>query len=334
VAQKKGKLSGGKPIEDAIDSFLTHKKARGVAEQTLIAYDSSLFKNFMPWVQSEGLSTMDQLDPEALDRFSVWVRSQTPAGKPRSEETIRAYIRPVTTLLNWAERVNMAGSGRARPTPPQRATRKRVEVLTRDEIDRMEAAANWERDKLIIRILADTGCRRGECLGLTPQAITHEHDGYFFYFFKPGRMATSHTLKRNERKVPCSPKLYRRLQTYIKGLPPKREGNYIFLANRQRWAKSGANAERTLLRGDSLTQMIRFTARHAGIERRVWPHLFRHSFISWCWDERVEMMTCARWVGHEDLEMVQEVYGHPSDRSSYSAMIRLIDGKSPVTSVE
>jgi hypothetical protein len=43
--------------------------------------------------------------------------------------------------------------------------RKRVlDTLSRDEIQHLEDAAQTERDKLIVRILADTGLRLGELL--------------------------------------------------------------------------------------------------------------------------------------------------------------------------
>ena len=38
--------------------------------------------------------------------------------------------------------------------------KKLVEVVSREEIQRMEDAAKTERDKLIVRVLADTGLRR------------------------------------------------------------------------------------------------------------------------------------------------------------------------------
>jgi len=44
--------------------------------------------------------------------------------------------------------------------------RRVLDVLSRDEIDRLEVAANAERDKVIVRLLADTGIRASELLGL------------------------------------------------------------------------------------------------------------------------------------------------------------------------
>jgi integrase/recombinase XerD len=60
------------------------------------------------------------------------------------------------------------------PKTPQRI----VETLTRDEIATMEKVGN-ERDALIVRLLADTGIRAGELVGLRlGDLIEHERTDY------------------------------------------------------------------------------------------------------------------------------------------------------------
>ncbi|HET9849878.1 MAG TPA: tyrosine-type recombinase/integrase [Candidatus Dormibacteraeota bacterium] len=55
--------------------------------------------------------------------------------------------------------------GEIKATQP-RVSKKLVEVLSREEIDQLVDVAGNERDKLIVRILADTGMRVGELSGL------------------------------------------------------------------------------------------------------------------------------------------------------------------------
>jgi hypothetical protein len=47
--------------------------------------------------------------------------------------------------------------------PEPRVERRLLDVLDRDEISCIEEAAATERDKLIVRVLADTGIRVGSC---------------------------------------------------------------------------------------------------------------------------------------------------------------------------
>jgi integrase len=50
-----------------------------------------------------------------------------------------------------------SGGGGAAQTP--KLPKRLLDVLSREEVDRLEAATSTERDKLIIRVLADTGIR-------------------------------------------------------------------------------------------------------------------------------------------------------------------------------
>src|SRR5207244_1613799 len=84
-----------------------------------------------------------------------------------------------------------------------------LDVLTRDEIERLEDAAPTERDKLIIRLLADTGIRVGELCGLRPEDIVRSQDRRTFLKVR-GKGS-------KERLVPLAPPLVRRLDRLMRG---------------------------------------------------------------------------------------------------------------------
>ena len=50
-------------------------------------------------------------------------------------------------------------------SPGLRVERRLLEVLDREEINRIEEAVVTERDELIVRVLADTGIGSGSCAG-------------------------------------------------------------------------------------------------------------------------------------------------------------------------
>lgn len=52
-----------------------------------------------------------------------------------------------------------------------RLPKQLVDVLSREEIQAMEDGAQTERDKLIVRTLADTGVRVGELVALGPSDV-------------------------------------------------------------------------------------------------------------------------------------------------------------------
>jgi integrase len=69
----------------------------------------------------------------------------------------------VNHFLSWAKKEGEVGEAEAQL--PRLPTRD-IEILSRDEIAKLENTARNERDKLIIRVLADTGVRVAQLCGL------------------------------------------------------------------------------------------------------------------------------------------------------------------------
>jgi integrase len=76
---------------------------------------------------------------------------------------VKSYLKSVNQLMAWWEQES--GKKQARAQLP-RLKKKPREVLSRAELDDLEAATPTERDKLIIRIMGDVGAREGEVANL------------------------------------------------------------------------------------------------------------------------------------------------------------------------
>jgi integrase len=72
-------------------------------------------------------------------------------------------MRAINSFLSWVRKEGEKVEARA-PLPT--IGRPVIDVLTPAEIQAMEDVADNERDKLIVRLLADTGIRVSELLGL------------------------------------------------------------------------------------------------------------------------------------------------------------------------
>ena len=63
----------------------------------------------------------------------------------------------------------------------------------------------------------------------------------------------------------------------------------------------------------------------AGLPLPAWksfdvvPYDLRHSFITWCRDNGVELHACIEWMGHSDAEMIMRIYDDPTARSKIEA---------------
>ena len=62
----------------------------------------------------------------------------------------------------------------------------------------------------------------------------------------------------------------------------------------------------------------------AGIEKRVYPHLLRHSFATWALSRGMNPIQLAQILGHSSLRMIQQVYSHLTPADAYDALMRLL----------
>lgn len=90
----------------------------------------------------------------------------------------------------------------------------------------MEEAAKTERDALIVRLLADTGIRVGELVGLRIADLDRQPQAAFIKVRGKGG---------KDRKVPISPALQRRLAVYIERKRPRESASdRLFLSLKRR----------------------------------------------------------------------------------------------------
>jgi integrase/recombinase XerD len=176
----------------------------------------------------------------------------------------------------------------------------------------MENAAPTERDKLLIRILADCGLRLGELLGLRVEDIQEPKRGEF--------ALKVHGKGSRDRLVPLAPALSRRLRRYLAGRRTDTRDR-VFVSLRK-----GADGRYAPLTESGIGQAVRVLAKEAGIEKRVYPHLFRHSFATEWLRRGGNIISLQRILGHADLSMIQGVYAHLDTSDDYQAAMKVLMG--------
>jgi integrase/recombinase XerD len=172
------------------------------------------------------------------------------------------------------------------------AKRPRVlpDVLTRDEVARLLAAARLGRDRTILEVKYSCGLRLRELLGLQVGDI----DG--------GRMAL-HIRRgkgQKERFVPLSPRVLEVLRAYWREYRPTTD---LFPGS-----KPG-----TRLYGGTVQRLCKRAARRAGLTKRVHPHTLRHSFATHLLEAGVDLLSVQKLLGHSSFQTTA-VYLHISER--------------------
>jgi integrase/recombinase XerD len=158
-------------------------------------------------------------------------------------------------------------------------------VLSREEIQAIEDVAGNERDKLIIRVLADTGARVGELLGLRLNDLVERDRNHYLRVRGKGY---------KERLIPI-PRLWRRPLRFIeRGRPKDADSAYIFVSLRRDRRTGGYE----LLPKSGVEQLVRVRAEQAGVRKRVYPHMLRLSYATGALYHGMNPIMLAQVLGH------------------------------------
>ncbi len=138
------------PLGALARDWLASARAGGKSPRTLEATDGPCTTSLLPACEQEGIDSPAQIDRRFLDRLNAELLDSD-----RSPASVQSYLRQINVFLRWCEG---EGEGPKATAQLPKVPKKLIDVLTRDEIRRLEEAAATERDKLVVRTLADMGC--------------------------------------------------------------------------------------------------------------------------------------------------------------------------------
>jgi integrase len=301
------------PLEALIADYLDEKRAAGLSRSSLAMYRDVLQDVLLPYCRQAGITEPAELTSRHLTALANGLLdgTGTRSGRPLAKPSVASYARTINAFLGWLAKLGEAPAARVqKPRLPKRV----VQVLSREEIRALEDAATTERDKLIIRILADTGMRVGELLGLTAADLVQE-PGRKWYLKVRGK-------GDRERLVPILPGLAARVDRYARRTRRESASELLFLGNR----RSPRTGEYEPLTGSGAQQMVRDLGDQV-LHRRVHPHLFRHSFVTEQLRQGMTPSLVAKIVGHSSLAMVDQVYQHLTVQDAHVALMRTLMGE-------
>jgi integrase/recombinase XerD len=273
----------------ARSSFLDHLRIeRGLSENSLTSYGRDL-RYFLEFLQSRDLE-LSKVTATVLSELEVWLKDRSLAISSinRTNSAVKSF------LIYCAREYDLN-----LPTgeiSSHKVARKLPKALTIDEIALLiESAKSLSevtsfRDVALLELLYSTGGRVSEIIGINISDLAKvESDNELIQTIKlRGKGA-------KERIVPIGSYALTALDNYLVRVRPA-------LA-----MKSGKNESALFLnsRGGRLSRqsawnIVLQSARACGLEGKVSPHVFRHSYATHLLD------------GGADIRVVQELLGHSS----------------------
>jgi len=179
------------------------------------------------------------------------------------------------------------------------------ELLAPEEVTTLVETAWHPRDKALLSVLYESGCRVGEILSLRIKNV--QFDEYGAKLIVEGK-----TGSRRVRVIASAP----RLATWIDNHPLREDPDAPLWVNL--WVK---NKNAPLSYG-AFRSFMKDLARKAGIKKRIYPHLFRHSRATHLANHLTEAQMKEHFGWVQDSKMAS-VYVHLSGRDVDKALLRL-----------
>jgi len=263
---------------------------RGLSPLTVSAYCREL-ERFMVFVTERG-----RPDPASVGAddvrdyvFHLSDLGLAPTSVRRAQSALRTYFRFLLEegALPSDPTEGLQSPRVARPLPN---ILDAAEVSALLEAPRLDSSVHW-RDRAILEFLYATGVRVSELVGLRLTSLDVD-EGLCTVFGKGSK----------ERMVPLGRPACVALSRYLREVRPTLEkgkgGGCVFLNQR------GRPLSRT-----AVWKIVKEAARLAGIERKVSPHVLRHTFATHLLEGGADLVAVQELLGHADISTTQ-IYTH------------------------
>lgn len=280
-----------KKWEEAGRHYRTYiKLEKRLAQNTVEAYMRDL-RSFAHFILRMYDVPPAKVEEPMVQRYVAWLydRGREKASQARSLSGVKSFF----NFLLISDRIE---SSPAEFVLTPKFGRHLPDVLTTGEIDRIIAAVDGTtpkeiRDAAMLEVLYSCGLRVSELTSLRIRDL----------FFGEGYIRVTGKGDK-QRLVPISSTARERIHRYLEVRRSARAGEEtLFLNNR----------------GSSLTRVMIFTilreaARQAGIEKKISPHTFRHSFATHLLEGGASIRQVQELLGHESI-LTTEIYTHLDD---------------------
>ena len=272
-----------------MDSFVVEKDVT----QVTIRNQQAVMKHILKHIDED----LDKLTRVSIKKYMVSVSKLISErdGKPASKGTKKMYRSGFAQFLRWVAKEY--GKPEYKEFAENLKMKVKIEgknpndLFTKEEIDRMINTADEGRDQAIMSILAETGCRAGELVSSKIGDV------------KIGDEFTRLTFRRGKtglRTVPMKESIIY-LNAWLEKHPYRDDPDAaLWVSSREIPFKRGKPEKgyKPISENSVLVLVKSAIAKRAGIKKRVYTHLFRHTCATQLAKEWTKpMYVCLSWLG-------------------------------------
>ena len=279
-------------LDRQIRSYLDFLRLeKNLSSNTLISYKFD-FAKYRSFIISTGIQTASDISEDHVSKFLSLLHREklSPRSMARTLSAIRGFHR------------YLLGEEEVKDDPTQiidspKQEKNLPEVLSIYEVDKILKQPDTSdrlgvRDRAMLETLYATGIRVSELVNLKQSNLIIE-DGLILVYGKGSK----------ERLVPIGRSARRWIEEYQKQsrvhiVETGKSQDVLFLSVRG-----------TKLTRDMIRKLVEKYSLAAGIEKRVHPHTFRHSFATHLLEGGADLRAVQEMLGHADISTTQ-IYTH------------------------
>ncbi len=258
--------------------YLELLKQKRYSKSTLKIY-SAYFKDFMHYFSERDLAkvTSEEINAYLLELINIWNISTS-----EQNQRINAIKFYYEKTLRKARQVYEIERPRKEKILP--------DVLSKAEVGSILKATGNLKHKTLLSAIYSCGLRRSELVNMKIADVDS----------KRMMIKISGAKGKKDRYVQLSEGLLQLLRQYYSEYKPK-----IWLFEGQRGGQYSA---------ENISILLKTVAQRAGITKRVYPHMLRHSFATHQLEQGVDIRFIQAWLGHESVKTTQR-YTHVSEHN-------------------
>ena len=287
-------------LQPFITSFIDYLAVEcGSPQNTIAAYRRDL-TDFARNLEQAGV-TINHITTNHVMRYIASLK-----GQDLADSTIARRLVAVKMFCRFLLRENCIASDPTASLTSPTLWQRIPHVLSVDEINRI-LSLPWEgniglRNRAVIELLYATGCRASEMVDLKVTDVSLDN-GYLRCIGKGSK----------ERVVPVGAAAIEAIRSYLEkarpGLLREQATPNLFLSQHGK-----------PMRREDLWRVVTEAAVRAGISKKIYPHLLRHSFATHLLEGGADLRAVQQMLGHADISTTQ-IYTHV-DRSRLAAVHR------------
>jgi len=264
---------------------------RGMAQNTLESYGRDLRRYIFFIEEEKKINDITKVTPEVIVEYLTRIRNQGLAANSmnRSLAALRGFykylLREKILTENPLANIELA---KVWMKLPETISKEEMKIILAQPGNQSNADI---RNAAMLELLYATGIRVSELINLTMNSINWQV-GFLIVMGKGSK----------ERIVPIGKVAYDCTRRYVDEIRPrymqKKSTDVLFL-NRfgKRFTRQG------------FWKIVAGYAKKAGLQKKVYPHTFRHSFASHLLEGGADLRTVQVMLGHSDISTTQ-IYTH------------------------